>query len=266
MTEKRGELWGASDAYEMYMGRWSRRIAPQFLSWLGPASDASWVDIGCGTGVLCEAILLGCSPKAVLGIDSSAAFVEAATSRIKDARFKGEQGSAEAVGAADESMDYAVSGLLLNFVPDKARSIEEMVRVTVPGGKSALYVWDYAGHMQIMRHFFDAALELDANAKEYDDGIKAPICRPAPLRQLFEGAGLKRVSVEAIDIPTSFESFAEYWKPFLGGTGSAPKYFASLDPESQVKLEKKVRQRIPTGPDGEILLAARAWAVQGTKD
>jgi hypothetical protein len=151
-------------------------------------------------------------------------------------------------------------------MPNKARSIEEMVRVTVPGGKSALYVWDYAGHMQIMRHFFDAALELDSAAQEYDDGIKAPICRPAPLRQLFKGAGLKMVRVEAIDIPASFESFAEYWEPFLGGTGSAPKYFASLDLERQTKLEENVRQRVPTGPDGEILLAARAWAVQGTKD
>ncbi|RPI43211.1 MAG: methyltransferase domain-containing protein, partial [Betaproteobacteria bacterium] len=158
----------------------------------------------------------------------------------------------------------AVSGLVLNFVPDKRRAVAEMVRVVRPGGTVGLYVWDYAGQMQIMRYFFDAAAELDTRAKEYDDGINASICRPGPLFELFQTVGLSDIEVEALDIPTAFESFDDYWSPFLAGTGSAPTYCASLSADAQGRLRDRLRDRLPTGPDGEILLAARAWAVRGT--
>jgi hypothetical protein len=138
-----------------------------------------------------------------------------------------------------------------------------MVRVTKPGGTVALYVWDYAGHMQIMRYFFDVATALDPRASEFDDGVKAPVCRPRPLADLFSRAGLRDVEVQAIDIPAAFESFDDYWTPFLGGTGSAPKYCMSLDDEARDRLREEIRGRLPTGPDGEILLVARAWAVKG---
>ena len=124
-------------------------------------------------------------------------------------------------------------------------------------------MWDYAGHMQIMRHFFDAASALDPRARDFDDGLKAPVCRPGPLARLFAEAGLADVETRAIDIPTAFDSFEDYWAPFLGGTGSAPKYCMSLSEEAREELRERLRARLPTGPDGEILLAARAWAVRG---
>ena len=265
MPDQRGELWGASDAYEAYMGRWSRRIAPQFLSWLAPKVNSSWIDVGCGTGVLCQSIVAGFQPKSVLGVDPSSKFIETAHTRIQDECFDGQVGNAGSLDCPDETFDYAVSGLVLNFVPDKARAVEEMVRVVKHGGKCGLYVWDYGGNMQIMRRFFDAALERDQSARDFDDGFDDTTCRPAPLRQEFETAGLMDVTVEAIDIPTPFANFEDYWAPFLGGTGSAPKYLATLSPDQQAELKEAVRGRIPTGPDGEILLAARAWAVQGTR-
>ena len=132
-----------------------------------------------------------------------------------------------------------------------------------PGGTVALYVWDYAGHMQIMRYFFDAAIELDDGAREFDDGINAPICRPEPLSSLFEEASLTDIEVENLDIPTAFKNYDDYWTPFLGGTGSAPKYCTSLTSIAQNKLKEKLRNCLPTGPDGEILLAVRAWAIKG---
>jgi trans-aconitate methyltransferase len=245
------------------MGRWSRRVAPLFIAWLEVPAGVSWVDIGCGTGVLTSTILARCEPSRVVGIDSSAAFLQAARERLSDSRVSFEPGDAQSLPEDSDSFDMAVSGLVLNFVPDKAAMVREMARVVRPGGTVALYVWDYAGHMQVMRYFFDAANMLDPKAKEFDDGNKAPICRPGPLVKLLSDAGLVEVAVQAIDIPTAFESFEDYWTPFLGGTGSAPKYCMSLSEEARERLREAIRTRLPIGPDGEILLAARAWAVRG---
>ncbi|WP_457093028.1 class I SAM-dependent methyltransferase [Microvirga sp. P5_D2] len=245
------------------MGRWSRRIAPIFTAWLNAPAGAAWADVGCGTGVLTEAILAQASPSRIVGIDSSTVFVEAARSRLADSRVSLKQGDAQDIPEASDSFDVAVSGLVLNFVPDKEVMIREMARVVRPGGTVALYVWDYAGHIQIMRNFFDTAIAFDLKAREFDDGIKAPICRPQPLMKLLAGTGMRDVTVRPIDIPAAFESFDDYWTPILGGTGSAPKYCASLSEEARGHLREALRKRLPAGPDGAILLAVRAWAVKG---
>lgn len=256
-------LWNSGDAYERYMGRWSRRIAPLFLDWLAPPRQAAWLDVGCGTGELSAAILGQCAPARIVGVDTSDAFLELARSRIRDPRFETRSGNALALPSDDHAFDVAASALVLNFVGDSARMLAEMTRVVRPGGVVALYVWDYAGHMQIMRCFLDAAGETDARAREFDDGIKAPICRPAPLRRALAEAGLHGVDVRAIDIAAAFDNFEDYWMPFAGATGSAPRYLASLDDDAKQALKDKVRARLPTGPDGEILLAVRAWAAKG---
>jgi len=263
MSNSKAGLWSSGDAYEKYMGRWSRRIAPHFLDWLSVPAEANWIDIGCGTGVLSSTILARCIPTSVVGIDPSEAFVEAARSQVSDSRFRCQQGNGEALPFEDGEFAVAVSGLVLNFVGDKNKTVAEMKRVVRPGGRVALYVWDYAGHMQIMRYFFDTAAELDAGAREFDDGVKAPICRPGPLSNLFKEAGLADIEVQYLDIPAAFDNFEDYWMPFLGGTGSAPKYCTSLAPDAQTRLREKLRRRLPTGPDGEILLAVRAWAIKG---
>ncbi len=256
-------LWGASDAYERYMGRWSRQIAPIFTAWLDLAPGARWIDMGCGTGVLTSTILATCDPSEVLGIDSSDAFLQSARANFPDPRVSFTQGDMQAIPEANDSFDVAVSGLVLNFVPDKDGAIEEMARVVRSGGTVALYVWDYAGHMQVMRTFFDVATALDPSAADYDDGVKAPICRPQPLVELLERSGLQDVAIRAIDIPAAFNSFDDYWLPFLGGTGSAPRYCASLGDETREHIKLELQRRLPIGPDGEILLAIRAWAVKG---
>jgi len=256
-------LWASDDAYEKYMGRWSRRIAPHFLDWLSAPAEANWIDIGCGTGVLSSTILARCMPSSVVGIDPSEVFVKSARAQVSDSRFRCQQGNGESLSFEDSEFSVAVSGLVLNFVGDKNKAMAEMKRVVSPGGSVALYVWDYAGHMQIMRHFFDTASELDDCAKEFDDGVKSPICRPGPLSNLFKEAGLAGIEVQYLDIPAAFANFDDYWMPFLGGTGSAPKYCTSLAPDAQAQLREKLRNRLPTGPDGEILLAVRAWAIKG---
>jgi SAM-dependent methyltransferase len=153
--------------------------------------------------------------------------------------------------------------LVLNFIPDPARALAEMRRVVKPGGTVAAYVWDYAGDMQLMRYFWDAAAALDPGALELDVGRRFPVCRPEPLGALFRGAGLAGVDTRPIDVPTRFRDFDDYWTPFLGGQAPAPGYCMSLSEAGRAALRELLRAKLPRAPDGSIPLIARAWAVRG---
>lgn len=257
------DTWERGNPYEQYVGRWSRRVAPLFLSWLGLPAGRKWLDVGCGTGALCAAIVDRCSPSLVIGVDPSEGFLETAKKNL-GARAALHQGSATAIPLGDASVDVVVSGLVLNFVPDQHTALAEMARVTVKGGTIAAYVWDYAGKMALMRFFWDAAVALDPAAAKLDEGIRFPVCRPDALQKLFVGAGLKGVEVKPIDIPTPFASFDDYWQPFLGGQGPAPAYAMSLDEAARARLRDLIRARMPTEASDSISLTARAWAIRAT--
>jgi SAM-dependent methyltransferase len=156
-----------------------------------------------------------------------------------------------------------VSGLVLNFVARAETALAEMARVTRPGGTVAAYVWDYAEGMQLMRHFWDAAGVLDPKAKELDEARRFWLCKPEPLSWLFLSAGLEDVEVRAIEVPTYFRDFDDYWSPFLGGQGPAPSYAMSLSEERRSELRQRIRAGLPSDSEGGIPLSARAWAVRG---
>jgi SAM-dependent methyltransferase len=257
------DTWERGSPYEQYVGRWSRRVAPLFLSWLAIPAGRRWLDVGCGTGALCAAIMDHCAPSSVAGVEPSPGFLKTATENLAG-RAALHQGSATATPLDDAAVDVVVSGLVLNFVPDPTAALHEMARVTVKGGTIGAYVWDYAGRMELMRFFWDAAVELDPDAGKLDEGIRFPQCNPAALEALFAGAGLQQVSVRPIDIPTSFANFDEYWQPFLGGQGPAPAYAMSIDETARARLRERIRQRIPIADDGSISLIARAWAIRAT--
>lgn len=258
--------WSDGDAYEMYVGRWSRKIGAQFLDWLDAPSAASWLDLGCGTGALTSQILHSCDPATIVGVEPSEGFLDLARRRIDDDRVEFRQGNGEAIPVANGEIEVAVSGLVLNFIPDPPKALAELTRATAPGGTIAAYVWDYAGHVQFMRTFWDAACALDPAAREKDEGVRFPICRPGPLADLFRTAGLREVVTESIDIPTPFADFDDYWRPFLSGIAPAPGYCMSLDDNARDRLKESLEQSLPTDPDGKILLAARAWAVKGENE
>ena len=264
MAAERNEVWASGDAYEPYVGRWSRLVAHEFVAWLGVSSDRRWLDVGCGTGALCEVILERASPRHVTGIDPSAGFVSFARHKVVDRRASFQLGDAQALPVADGVFDATVAGLVMNFVPDQAKAVGEMRRATRPGGNVAAYVWDYSGEMQMMRKFWDAAAALDAVAVPLDEGRRFPVCRPEPLTSLFLGAGLQSVTVRSIDVPTVFGDFDDYWTPFLGGQAPAPGYCMSLTEDSRAALRDRIRASLPIRQDGSIHLIARAWAVCGT--
>lgn len=255
------DTWERGSPYEQYVGRWSRQIAPMFLSWLKIPAGRRWLDVGCGTGALCATIVDRCSPSSVAGVEPSEGFLKTAKENLAG-RAALHQGSATAIPLDDASVDVAVSGLVLNFVPDPPAALLEMARVTSKGGTIAAYVWDYAARMGLIRFFWDAAVELDPEAAKLDEGARFPLCRPEALERLFAGAELQEVDVKPIDIPTSFSDFDDYWRPFLGGQGPAPAYAMSLGETARARLRDRIRERLPTEANGSIPLTARAWAAR----
>jgi trans-aconitate methyltransferase len=255
--------WHSANAYDAYVGRWSRRVAPEFLRWLARAEGLAWVDVGCGTGELVAAISSACQPASVLGVDPSDGFLSQARVRIMDPRVRFESGDASHLPCESSASDSTVSGLVLNFVRDSEAMMREMVRITRRGGTIAAYVWDYAGGMQMMRHFWDAAVAMNPDDAKLDQAERFPLCQPAPLAALFEQADLQSVSVRAIDVPTAFRDFDDFWTPFLGGTGAAPTYLASVSEELRERIRLHLASRLTPKGDGPIELTARAWAVRG---
>jgi SAM-dependent methyltransferase len=259
------DAWLNAGAYEQYVGRWSRLVARDFLEWLAVSPGAHWLDVGCGTGVLTEAILQQAQPAGVTGIDPSEGFVAYAREHVQDPRASFRVADAMSLPFEHESFGAVVSGLVLNFIPDPHAALAEMVRVAQPGATVAAYVWDYAGGMQMMRYFWDAAIALDPASAEKDQARRFPICRPEPLTELFTGARLTAVEVQPIEITTHFRDFDDYWSPFLGGQGPAPSYAMSLGEERRADFRERVQASLPSDAEGGIPLSARAWAVRGIR-
>lgn len=257
------DVWDDSAAYEAYVGRWSRLVAAAFVRWLRPPPDTAWLDFGCGTGALTREILAAAQPRHVVGCDRSSAYVAFAGAQAADQRATFVSADLSSLPQIDGGFDAVVSGLVLNFLPAPLEGLAAMSARARAGGVLAAYVWDYAEGMQMMRFFWDAACALDPAARELDEGVRFPLCRPAPLHEVFERASLRNVQVQPLEIATAFRNFDDYWTPFLGGQGPAPGYAMGLSPERRGRLRDLIRSRIPVKGDGTISLTARAWAAKG---
>jgi SAM-dependent methyltransferase len=244
------------------MGRWSRLVATRFVDWLAAPTGLDWLDVGCGSGALSEAIVAKSRPAHLTAIDQSDGFVrtaqrtlgEWASCRVADALALPLEGS---------SVDFAVSGLVLNFLPLPGKAVAEMARVTAAGGRVAVYVWDYAGTMEFLQVFWDTVVELFPDASDRHESVRFPESNPHALERLLTNAGLADVETASIEIPTHFRNFDDYWEPFLGGQGPGPSFVASLNEPMRSRLLTALKARLPAQPDGSILLIARAWAAQG---
>jgi SAM-dependent methyltransferase len=265
MKDAPGDVWASGNSYEPYVGRWSRLVAEEFVRWLALPENRRWLDVGCGTGALSQAVLDLANPQKVKGIDRSEGYVEFAHNKMDYPQAEFEMGDAQALPVESEIYDVAVSGLALNFVPQPDQMIAEMRRAVCKGGVVALYVWDYAGKMQLMRHFWNAASALDPAARALDEGRRFPICSPGALIRLFQDAGLVEIETHPIDVSTDFKDFDDYWTPFLGGQGPAPSYTISLSEQQRAQLRERIYNSLPFALDGSIPLVARAWAVRGMK-
>ena len=262
MTEStKHDAWSAGTSYEQYMGRWSRAIAAEFVAWLAQPPGFDWLDIGCGTGALSSAILAAGAPRSVLGVDASAGFIEHARGAINDERARFVAGSAGELPCEDNSVDVVSSALAYNFFPDRPRALAEMLRAARPGGTVAFYVWDYpGGGMGFIRAFWTAAIELDASAGALTETNRFPFCTPETLLAEIGAAGVVEPELRPIEVPTRFEDFEAYWRPFTLGAGPAPGYVLSLDDAHRGALKSELKARLGAGP---FELTARAWALRG---
>ncbi|MFG2663729.1 class I SAM-dependent methyltransferase [Streptomyces sp. NPDC048387] len=259
-------MWASGEAYEPYVGRWSRLVAGRFVRRLDAPPGGSWRDVGCGTGAVTRAVLDTARPAEVVGIDPSESYLAYARAHVRDARARFVRADAVALPFAGSSASAAVSGLVLNFVPDAPRAAAEMVRVVRPGGLVGVYLWDYGeGGMEAIRAFWDAAAALDEGARGLDEAVRFPLCTRAALGALLTGAGLAEVETEEIRVPTRFRDFEDYWTPFLGGQGPAPAYLAALPEAHRAELRERLRDTLPRAADGSLPLHARAWAARGRR-
>jgi SAM-dependent methyltransferase len=262
-TTSRHDAWATGEAYERYMGRWSRLIAAQFLDWLAAPAGAAWLDLGCGTGALTQTILARSSPRSIVAIDQSADFVAHARAATSDeqVRMRFDVADARKLPLPDASVDVAASALVLNFVPDRVAALRELTRVVRPGGLLSFYVWDYpGGGMGFMNAFWKAAIALDPNAAELGEGRRFPFCTLEGLTALCAEAGLPPATVAPIEIETRFSSFEDLWLPFTLGAGPAPGYCVSLPEEKRAALKERLKRDV--GGDGPVSFTARAWAVK----
>lgn len=257
------DKWAAGATYEDFMGRWSRLLAPRFVSWLPVRPTAHWLDVGCGTGALSDAICAGARPASVVACDPSEPFIEYARQHQSDPRVSFVVSGIGQLPRRPGGFDSVTSLLALNFFPNPEVAIAEMRCITAVNGLVSACVWDYAGRMEYLRRFWDSAVTVDPKAAALDEGQRFAICQPDALENLFRRGGLRDVVCESIEIPIRFPTFADFWTPLLGGAGPAPSYVASLGSDQREALAARLDRSLPREPDGAISLVARAWVVRG---
>jgi SAM-dependent methyltransferase len=245
-------MFSESDGYERFMGRWSRLLAPMFVSFAGVTEGDRVLDVGSGTGALAAAAG-AIQSVLVTGVERAPAYVRYAREH-EHGRF--EVGDALALPFADDAFDRTLSMLVLNFIPDPAAALQEMVRVTRAGGVVAAAVWDYGDGMQMLRTFWDAAVALDPDAAPRDER-HMPLCTRGALSRLWRTHGLAHVDEQPLTIEIGFASFDDYWQPFLCGQGPAGGYVSSLPESARHALESRLRSSV------NLSQRARAWAVRG---
>ena len=256
-------MFSAGDAYERFMGRWSRELAPLLVEFAGVCNGDTVLDAGSGTGALTATIAALAPSSHIIGIDSAATYVAFAQARYRGDRVRFEVGDARQLRLPDGSVDRTLSLLAINFVPNPAKAVDEMIRVTRAGGTVAAAVWDYGCGMEMLRVFWDEAIALDPAADARDER-HMPLCRQGEPGALWREHRLGDVSEGPLTIRMPFGSFDDYWSPFLEGQGPAGAYVAGLTAREREQLQRRLRGRlVGDRRDHPIVLAARAWAVRG---
>jgi SAM-dependent methyltransferase len=256
-------MFSGADAYERFMGVWSRALAPHLVDFAGVKDGEAVLDVGSGTGALAAAVAAAAPSSRITGIDPAAAYVAFARARHGNAKVSFEVGDAQQMRFGDRGFDRTLSLLVINFLPDRGKALQEMIRVTRPGGTIAAAVWDYGEGMQFLRIFWDEVVAQNP-AMAAKDERHMTLCRQGELAALWREHGLQNVEETPLTVPTRFASFDDYWSRFLEKQGPAGAYVAGLDEKDREALRGRLRKRLAGSREDAIAMTARAWAVKGT--
>jgi SAM-dependent methyltransferase len=244
----------AADAYDRYMGRYSRLLAPQLADLAGVRSGQRVLDVGCGPGALTAELVARVGASAVSAVDPSPSFVAAARDRYPGVEVV--QASAEALPFPDGTFDAAIAQLVVHFMPDPTIGLGEMARVTRRDGVVAACVWDHGGQGPL-KLFWRAAREIDP---QVDDETQMPGVREGHLAELFDAAGLHEIESTELWVSLEHATFEAWWEPFTRGVGPAGSFLASLGADQQAEVREACRTMVPVTP---FTVTARAWAARG---
>jgi SAM-dependent methyltransferase len=258
-------MFADAEAYERFMGRWSRLVAPLLLTFADIRPGGQVLDVGSGTGALAFAIVERDRAARVIGIDPSKEYVAYAAGKSPfPNRTRFEVGDAQDLHFEKASFRASLALLVFNFIPDSRKALDQVRGVTEPGGAIAAAVWDYGDGMRMLRAFWDAAVSLDPKVEPRDEK-HMPLCRSGELSHLWKDAGLENVREQPLEVTTKFASFADYWDAFLLGQGPAGAYTRTLDAAHSRALRDAVKRRLAISAESAAFdLPARVWAVRGT--
>ena len=245
-------------AYDSFMGRYSSALAPVFVAHLRARAGEKALDVGCGPGALTSTLVGLLGADAVAACDPSEAFVTSCAARNPGVLVR--QGRAEAIPFPDDHFDLTASQLVLHFVADPDLAAGELCRVTRPGGTVGACVWDFDDGMEMLRAFWDSALELDPAAP--DEARVLRFGGRGEIAQLFADAGLVDVAETTLKVRSTYSGFDELWDGFRAGIGPAGAYCNSLNLDQQAKLRENLRSRLGD-PAGSFTLAAVARTAIG---
>ncbi len=250
--------------YERQMGRWSQRLASPFADFAGLGSGDRVFDMGCGTGSLTAELVRRERASLVLGLDYSEAYVNYASRRVGG----GGQflvGDGALLPFSDGVFDRSLSQLVLHFVPEPVLAVGELRRVTRPGGMVAATVWDAGGGVIVNRLFCDTAAAVSPGGEAFRERIFGrPMTQPGELARLWRQTGFVEIEESTLTIRMEFESFDDYWAPYVGGDGPYAAFVSTLDESARDTLTEAVRQAYLSGmSDGPRSFAASAWAIRG---
>jgi SAM-dependent methyltransferase len=244
----------SAEAYNQFMGRYSRPLATALVGQLGTRLGTRVADVGCGPGALTEVLLDAAPPTEVIAVDPSRSFVTAARDRWGVPAVAAQ---AERLPFAADAFDAALAQLVVHFMSDPVGGLREMARVTRPGGVVAASVWDHAGGHGPLAAFWRAAGELDAAAPD-ESGL--PGTASGQLATLSREAGWSDAVEGELSVEVEHPSFEEWWEPFTLGVGPAGGYVTGLSEEGRQTLRRRCRDELGSGP---FVIAGRAWTVVG---
>jgi ubiquinone/menaquinone biosynthesis C-methylase UbiE len=245
-------------AYDRFMGRWSRAVGTLFLEWLAPAKGARWLDVGCGTGAFTQLVLDHCAPGAITGVDPAAAQIDYARKQplAKQAEFR--VADATALPFDDGVFDVVASALVINFIPDHAKGLAEMRRVSRPGGIVAGYMWDRSPHTE----FSPTAPMQRGFAQIGAEAPRIPGAELGSLPSLFAAAGFEAIETRPIDVTQTYRDFEDYWSAQTLPFTPAGKLVAKMSEADRARLRDSLQAILPPGPDGSITYSSRAAAIK----